>query len=186
MPKRRSVSRKVLHQSAAEATRSVGHGVERLDASERPAASKLAPGLYVTATPIGNLGDASERMRSTLAAVDRILCEDTRVTGAMLAQFGIATPMLPYHDHNAARVRPQVLDMLHRGERVALVSDAGTPLISDPGYHLVRAVRAAGHRVFTVPGPSAIIAALAIAGLPTDRFLFADSCRARPRPVAAR
>ncbi|GGD15338.1 16S rRNA (cytidine(1402)-2'-O)-methyltransferase [Aquisalinus flavus] len=133
----------------------------------------LEPGLYVAATPIGNLKDITLRVIETLRAADLILCEDTRVTGKLLSAHGIKTPMKAYHDHNAARVRPEVLERLERGERLCLVSDAGTPLISDPGYKLVRAVRDAGLSVFTLPGPSAMVAALSIAGAPTDRFLFA-------------
>ena len=133
----------------------------------------LEPGLYVAATPIGNLKDITLRVIEALREADLILCEDTRVTGKLLSAHSIKTPMKAYHDHNAARVRPEVLERLENGERICLVSDAGTPLISDPGYKLVREVRDAGLPVFTLPGPSAMVAALSIAGAPTDRFLFA-------------
>lgn len=131
------------------------------------------PGLYVAATPIGNLKDITLRVIEMLGAVDLILCEDTRVTGRLLQAHGIKTPMRAYHDHNAAQMRPEVLEKLQDGAAIAIVSDAGTPLISDPGYKLVRAVRDAGLPVVTLPGPSALTAALSIAGAPTDRFLFA-------------
>jgi 16S rRNA (cytidine1402-2'-O)-methyltransferase len=137
------------------------------------AARPLAPGLYVVATPIGNLGDITLRALEVLAAADVIACEDTRVTRTLLDRYGIATPLTPYHDHNAALARPKLLARLAAGQAIALVSDAGTPLISDPGYKLVGAVRDAGHAVMAVPGASSVLAALAIAGLPTDRFLFA-------------
>jgi 16S rRNA (cytidine1402-2'-O)-methyltransferase len=132
----------------------------------------LAPGLYIVATPIGHLADISLRALETLAAADLIACEDTRVTGKLLARYAIARPLLSYHEHNAALMRPRLLDKLRGGRAVALVSDAGTPLISDPGYRLVREAQAAGYRVTTIPGPSAALAALAVAGLPTDRFFF--------------
>jgi 16S rRNA (cytidine1402-2'-O)-methyltransferase len=131
----------------------------------------LAPGLHVVATPIGNLGDLSPRAADTLKRADRILAEDTRVTAKLLAHIGAKTPMLRYDDHTNEAERERIVAML-ADQAVALVSDAGTPLISDPGYKLVRAARAAGHAVHTVPGPSAAIAALTLAGLPTDRFLF--------------
>ncbi len=130
------------------------------------------PGLYLVATPIGNLGDVTLRALETLAAVTTIACEDSRVTHRLLDRYGISTPLLPYHDHNAEAVRPRILAMLDGGAAVALVSDAGTPLISDPGFKLVQAAQAAGHRVTAVPGPSAVLAALTASGLPTDRFFF--------------
>jgi 16S rRNA (cytidine1402-2'-O)-methyltransferase len=133
----------------------------------------LQPGLHLVATPIGNLGDITLRALWVLRSVDRILCEDTRVTGRLLAHFGVATPLDPYHDHNAERMRPQALAALHRGERLALVSDAGTPLISDPGYKLVRAALDEGLPVTAAPGPSAALDALILSGLPPDIFLFA-------------
>jgi 16S rRNA (cytidine1402-2'-O)-methyltransferase len=131
----------------------------------------LPPGLYIVATPIGNLSDLSPRAADVLARADLIAVEDSRVTAKLLNHIGTRRPMLPYHDHNAERIRPQLLDRM-RQESVALVSDAGTPLISDPGYKLVRDARAAGIPVTTIPGPSAVVAALTLAGLPTDRFLF--------------
>ena len=135
-------------------------------------ARALAPGLYVVASPIGNLGDISLRALETLAAADLIACEDTRVTARLLDRYGIRTPLTPYHDHNAAVARPKILTRLRDGAAVALVSDAGTPLVSDPGYRLVRAAQDADIPITAVPGPSAVLAALAVAGLPTDRFFF--------------
>ncbi len=133
---------------------------------------KLSPGLYIVATPIGNLGDLSPRAADILSRADLVAAEDTRVTIGLLRHIGIKRPMTPYHDHNADHVRPQLIARLGT-EAIALVSDAGTPLISDPGYKLVRDARAAGHAVVTIPGPCAAVAALTLAGLPTDRFLFA-------------
>jgi 16S rRNA (cytidine1402-2'-O)-methyltransferase len=133
--------------------------------------SELPPGLYIVATPIGNLGDISARAISILSAADVIAVEDSRVTAKLLHRIGVKRPMLPYHDHNADRVRPGLIARL-ASQIVVLVSDAGTPLISDPGYKLVRDARAAGHFVTTLPGPCAAIAALTLAGLPTDRFFF--------------
>ena len=134
-------------------------------------AERLAPGLYIVATPIGNLGDLSPRAGHILAHADAIAVEDSRVTARLLQHIGVKRPMLPYHDHNADRVRPGLIARLGT-EAIALVSDAGTPLISDPGYKLVRDARAAGHLVVTIPGPCAAVAALTLAGLPTNRFLF--------------
>jgi len=132
---------------------------------------ELAPGLHVVATPIGNLGDLSPRAAQTLRNADRILAEDTRVTAKLLAHIGAKVPMTRYDDHSGEAERERIVAQLG-DQAIALVSDAGTPLISDPGYKLVRAARAAGHAVHTVPGPSAVVAALTLAGLPTDRFLF--------------
>ena len=134
---------------------------------------ELAPGLYLVATPIGNLADITLRALSVLARADVILCEDTRHSRTLLSHYAITTPTRPYHEHNAARERPRVLSDLAAGCRVALISDAGTPLISDPGFKLVRASLEAGHRVEALPGPSAALTALGVAGLPTDAFLFA-------------
>jgi 16S rRNA (cytidine1402-2'-O)-methyltransferase len=132
---------------------------------------RLMPGLHIVATPIGNLGDLSPRAAETLRRADRILVEDTRVTAKLLQHIGAKVPMTRYDDHSSEAERERIVAQL--GEQaIALVSDAGTPLISDPGYKLVRAARAADHQVHTVPGPSAAIAALTLAGLPTDRFLF--------------
>ena len=136
-----------------------------------PMTEKLSPGLYIVATPIGNLSDLSPRAAAVLAAVDLIAVEDSRVTAKLLGHIGVKRPMTPYHDHNAERVRPGLIARM-ASEAVALVSDAGTPLISDPGYKLVRDARAAGIAVTTIPGASAVIAALTLAGLPTDRFAF--------------
>jgi 16S rRNA (cytidine1402-2'-O)-methyltransferase len=145
---------------------------------------ELAPGLHLVATPIGNLGDVTLRALWVLRNADRILCEDTRITARLLARFGIATPLSPYHDHNADRVRPIVLEALHRGEKVALVSDAGTPLVSDPGFKLVRDALAEDLPVTAVPGPSAALTALILSGLPPEVFLFAGFLP--PRSAARR
>jgi 16S rRNA (cytidine1402-2'-O)-methyltransferase len=135
-------------------------------------APALAPGLYLVATPIGNLRDVTLRALEVLAAADLIACEDTRVTHKLLDRYGITTALTPYHDHNAAQARPKLLARLKEGAAVALVSDAGTPLVSDPGYKLVRAARDAGTSVTALPGASAVLAALTLAALPTDRFFF--------------
>jgi len=139
--------------------------------SSPPEEGRLSPGLYIVATPIGNLSDLSPRAAAILARADLIAVEDSRVTAKLLAHIGARRPMVPYHDHNADRVRPGLVARLG-GEAIALVSDAGTPLISDPGFKLVRDAREAGHAVVTIPGPCAAIAALTLAGLPTDRFFF--------------
>ena len=133
--------------------------------------AELAPGLYIVATPIGNLGDLSPRAAHILSNAAVVAVEDSRVTAGLLRHIGVKRPMTPYHDHNAEHVRPGLIARMGT-EAVALVSDAGTPLISDPGYKLVRDARAAGHLVVTIPGPCAAIAALTLAGLPTDRFLY--------------
>ncbi|MEJ2377166.1 MAG: 16S rRNA (cytidine(1402)-2'-O)-methyltransferase [Pseudolabrys sp.] len=135
-------------------------------------APKAAPGLYLVATPIGNLADISLRALELLAGADLVACEDTRVTRRLTERYGIDTPLTPYHEHNAAEARPKLLARLVEGEAIALVSDAGTPLISDPGYKLARAASEAGHAVTAVPGASSALAALSVAGLPTDRFFF--------------
>ena len=132
----------------------------------------LDPGLYVTATPIGNLGDITFRAVETLKAADLILCEDTRQTAKLCAAYGINTPRSPYHDHNAARVRPGIIKKLQDGAVVCLVSDAGTPTVSDPGMKLVRDARDAGVMVTALPGPSAALAALSMTGAPSDQFYF--------------
>jgi 16S rRNA (cytidine1402-2'-O)-methyltransferase len=146
--------------------------------------SGLAPGLYLVATPIGNLADITLRALAVLRGVDCIFCEDTRVTSKLLARYGISTPRAIYHDHNAEAVRPAILAALRRGAKVALVSDAGTPLISDPGYKLVRAAIAENLPVTAVPGPSAALTALILSGLPPDAFLFAGFLP--PRQTARR
>jgi 16S rRNA (cytidine1402-2'-O)-methyltransferase len=137
------------------------------------AAPALEPGLYVTATPIGNLGDVTLRALETLAGADLIACEDTRVTSRLTKRYGIETPLLAYHEHNAAKQRPRLLAELGEGRAIALVSDAGTPLVSDPGYRLVTEAIAAGHKIVPIPGASAMLASLVGSGLPSNAFLFA-------------
>jgi 16S rRNA (cytidine1402-2'-O)-methyltransferase len=144
-----------------------------LPAAEFPGDNRLAPGLYVTATPIGNARDITLRALAVLAGCDAIAAEDTRVSAKLFAIHGISRPLMSYNDHNAAGMRPKLLQRLRDGARIALISDAGTPTVSDPGMKLVRAARAEGIAVYPVPGASAALAALAAAGLPTDRFLFA-------------
>jgi 16S rRNA (cytidine1402-2'-O)-methyltransferase len=133
----------------------------------------LEPGLYVVSTPIGNLRDITLRALDVLAQADMVLCEDTRVTGKLMNAYGLKQKLIRYDEHEAEAVRPRVIAALGRDERVALVSDAGTPLVSDPGYRLVIAAVEAGAQVYPIPGASAVLAGLAGAGLPTDRFLFA-------------
>ena len=135
-------------------------------------APRLPPGLYLVATPIGNLRDITLRALEILAAADLVACEDTRVTRKLFDHYGLSAPLIAYHDHNAETVRPKILDKLAAGGAVALVSDAGTPLISDPGYKLARAAAQAGHAVTAAPGPSAALMALTVSGVPTDRFFF--------------
>jgi 16S rRNA (cytidine1402-2'-O)-methyltransferase len=149
-------------------------------------APALDGGLYIVATPIGNLRDITLRALDVLAATDLIACEDTRITCRLLDHYGITTPLTPYHEHNAAAARPKLLTRLAEGASLALVSDAGTPLISDPGFKLVRAAREAGHRVTALPGPSAVLAALSSCGLPTDRFFFAGFLPAKSLQRRAR
>jgi 16S rRNA (cytidine1402-2'-O)-methyltransferase len=139
----------------------------------RQSAQRLKPGLYLVATPIGNLGDISLRALATLSRADLICCEDTRHSRTLLDHFGIHRPLRPYHEHNAEAERPRILDALAAGQMVALISDAGTPLISDPGFKLVRAALESGFPVIAIPGASAVLTGLAAAGLPTDSFLFA-------------
>lgn len=141
-------------------------------AGTRVKAPRLAAGLHVVATPIGNLGDITLRALETLAGADVIACEDTRISRRLLERYGISTPLVPYHDHNGASARPRLLARLAAGDRIALISDAGTPLVSDPGYKLVVEAAEAGHKVTPLPGASALLAALVAAGLPTDCFLF--------------
>jgi 16S rRNA (cytidine1402-2'-O)-methyltransferase len=150
------------------ATASTGYTIDGHAFRSRP----LEPGLYPVATPIGNLGDVTLRALEVLAGADLVVCEDTRVTRTLLDRYGIEKPMAPYHEHNAARERPRLMAMLAGGMTLALVSDAGTPLVSDPGYKLVEEAIEAGVKVIPIPGPSAIMAALVAAGLPTDAFLF--------------
>ena len=160
----------------ARKSSSTASSAARSETIGRPSRSKprsLSPGLYLVATPIGNLGDITLRALDTLAQADVIACEDTRVSRKLLSAHGIERPLVSYHEHNAARVRPQLIARLQAGEAVALVSDAGTPLISDPGHKLVRAATEAGLKVEALPGASADTAALVVSGLPSDRFLFA-------------
>ncbi len=131
-----------------------------------------APGLHLVATPIGNLGDITLRALQTLAGVDVIACEDTRITRRLTERYMISAQLIPYHEHNAEAARPKILKLLAQSGSVALVSDAGTPLISDPGFKLAREARAAGFPVHALPGPSSVLTALAVAALPTDRFFF--------------
>jgi 16S rRNA (cytidine1402-2'-O)-methyltransferase len=135
-------------------------------------APKAVSGLHLVSTPIGNLGDITLRALETLAGVDIIACEDTRITRRLTERYNINALLKPYHEHNAVLARPKILQRLAQGASIALVSDAGTPLISDPGFKLVREVCAAGHPVIALPGPSSVLAALAVAALPTDRFFF--------------
>jgi 16S rRNA (cytidine1402-2'-O)-methyltransferase len=170
-----SASDRAADNVAAAAQKSRHFRLYERDILARP----VPGGLYVVATPIGNLADVTLRALETLAAVDIVACEDSRVTSRLFARYGITTPLTLYHDHNAAAARPKILARLDAGEAVALVSDAGTPLVSDPGFKLVRAALAAGHRVTALPGASAVLAALAVAGLPTDRFHFEGFLPAR-------
>jgi 16S rRNA (cytidine1402-2'-O)-methyltransferase len=149
-------------------------------------AAKLEAGLYLVATPIGNLADITLRALETLAGVDIIACEDTRITRRLTERYAISAELTPYHEHNAAAARPKLLQRLAEGEAVALVSDAGTPLISDPGFKLVREAYAAGFAVTALPGPSSVLAALTVAGLPTDRFYFAGFLPAKQTARRAR
>jgi 16S rRNA (cytidine1402-2'-O)-methyltransferase len=156
---------------------------DKSEPNRHAGASKLAPGLYVVATPLGNLGDISRRAKEVLTEADLVACEDTRVTGRLFQALGLTPPRLVrYDDHAGEDTRAMLLDQVREGKTVALVSDAGTPLIADPGYRLVRAAHDAGLRVMTVPGPSAMIAALSIAGLPSDRFLCSGFLPQRPGP----
>ena len=150
-----------------DATPSYIIGAHRFDAEP------LAPGLYVVATPIGNLGDMTIRALATLAAAETVLCEDTRTSGKLMERFAIKTRLAPYHEHNAQKVRPEILKRLKQGATIALISDAGMPLVSDPGYRLVKEAVELGIPVTACPGPSAVLTGLALSGLPTDRFLFA-------------
>ena len=159
-------------------------GAKSSPLTERPAATgrTLAPGLYLTATPIGNASDITLRALTVLRECDAIVAEDTRITSRLLSIHGISQPLLTYNDHNAPGMRPKLLERLEGGARLALVSDAGTPLVSDPGHKLVRAARARGIAVYPVPGPSAPLAAVTASGLPSDRFLFAGFLPARQGP----
>jgi 16S rRNA (cytidine1402-2'-O)-methyltransferase len=160
-----------VHPSGADLKPPSGEGKSPAAKGNSPAA--LAPGLYILATPIGNAADITLRALAALKGADLVLAEDTRVTAKLFAIHGLKGHLNPYNDHNAAQVRPRILEKLRAGAAIVLVSDAGTPLVSDPGFKLVRAAIAAGIAVTALPGPSAALAALALAGLPTDRFLFA-------------
>jgi 16S rRNA (cytidine1402-2'-O)-methyltransferase len=149
-------------------------------------AAKAVPGLHLVATPIGNLGDITLRALETLAGVDVIACEDTRITRRLTERYAISALLKPYHEHNAALARPKILEKLGQGASIALVSDAGTPLISDPGFKLVREVCAAGHPVIALPGPSSVLTALSVAALPTDRFFFEGFLPSRQNARRAR
>jgi 16S rRNA (cytidine1402-2'-O)-methyltransferase len=162
----KAVSTNTPDVSEQPATRTYAVGGERL------AAPKAAPGLYLVATPIGNLGDITLRALETLAGVDIIACEDTRITRRLTERYAISARLTPYHEHNAAEMRPKILAQLAQGASIALVSDAGTPLISDPGFKLVREASSAGFSVVALPGPSSVLAALSVAALPTNRFFF--------------
>src|ERR1700689_4495593 len=149
--------------------RSNDHAQRRYFVGTHPVdVERLAPGLHIVATPIGNLADITIRALAALAGADLIACEDTRVTRKLLDRYAITTPLTPYHDHNAAKARPVLLRRLAEGAAIALVSDAGTPLVSDPGFKLVRAAHDAGHFVTTLPGASGPLAALPVSGLPTS------------------
>jgi 16S rRNA (cytidine1402-2'-O)-methyltransferase len=154
------------------------------DLLDRELVSPLAPGLYLVATPIGNLTDMTLRALSVLARADHVYCEDTRQTQKLTSRYNLPQRLNPYHDHNAARERPRILKRLTEGTSVALVSDAGTPLISDPGYKLVREAVAQGSAVISIPGPSAVLAGLTASGLPTDSFFFGGFLP--PREAAAK
>lgn len=157
-------------------------GARSLDPPGGPAAR---PALVLVATPIGNLGDLPPRALAALKDADAVLCEDSRVTGGLLARQGIAATMIPLHDHNEAAQAPRLVDRMKAGERFALVSDAGMPLVSDPGYRLVRAAIAAGLGVSAVPGPNAAVMALALSGLPPHPFLFLGFLPAKDGPRGA-
>ena len=153
--------------TVTDSPRSYIIGAHRYDAEP------LAPGLHVVATPIGNLGDITLRALATLAAAETVLCEDTRTSGKLMERFAIRTRLSPYHEHNAQKVRPEILERLKHGATIALISDAGMPLVPDPGYRLVKEAVEQGITVTACPGPSAVLTGLALSGLPTDRFLFA-------------
>jgi 16S rRNA (cytidine1402-2'-O)-methyltransferase len=165
------MTRKTLSDAAASVTGATSAKPnEPSGPSKRP---KIAPGLYLVATPIGNLRDITLRALDVLAAADRVACEDSRVTRKLLTAHHLSRPLVSYHEHNAETVRPRLIQALQDGQSVALVSDAGTPLVSDPGFKLVRAAQDAALPIIAIPGPSAALAALTLSGLPSDRFLFA-------------
>ena len=168
MAKNRRISKEESGDVSVESLRR--HVLARLDDA---LAQPLGPGLYLVATPIGNLADFTLRAISTIARADVVYCEDTRHSRQLLVQYGIDRDLRPFHEHNEDRELPRVLEEIAAGRAVALISDAGTPLLSDPGFKLVRSAVAAGYRVVSIPGPAAPLAALTSCGLPTDRFLFA-------------
>jgi 16S rRNA (cytidine1402-2'-O)-methyltransferase len=157
----------------SDTSRNEGTLVRTTEALRAALGKPVAPGLHLVATPIGNLGDITLRAIATLAGCDVIYCEDTRHSRTLAVHFGLTAPLKPYHEHNGDVTRPHILAALVAGQRIALISDAGTPLISDPGYKLVRAAIEAGHHVTALPGASAVLTALTMSGLPTDCFLFA-------------
>ena len=160
-------------------------GAEATRSLDPPAVPAARPGLTLVATPIGNLGDLSPRALAALKDADAVLCEDSRVTGGLLARQGIAATMIPLHEHNEAAQAPRLVERMRAGECFALVSDAGTPLVSDPGYRLVRAAIAAGVTISAVPGPNAAVMALSLSGLPPHPFLFLGFLPAKAGPRAA-
>jgi len=170
-----SVTESAEPSEAARGSKPQGHGRK---AGEN-AAAPLPAGLYLVATPIGNLGDISRRALDVLRRADRIACEDTRVTRKLMSAEGIATPLSTYHDHSSPRDRRRLLQAVAEGQAIALVSDAGTPLVSDPGFKLVREAIAEGLAVTALPGPSAPLIALLLSGLPSDRFFFGGFLPAR-------
>ena len=164
-------------QADEDAARLVGAALAEQAAREM--AEPLAGGLYIVATPIGNLGDMTVRAATTLARADAILCEDTRVSRTLLSRYAIKRPLRAFHEHNEEAEQVRVLAELADGHAIALISDAGTPLLSDPGFKLVRAVVAEGHAVVALPGASAVLAGLTMSGLPTDSFFFGGFLPAR-------
>ena len=187
MTRRRNAATRKSIRSSVDAKPPQDAGPQAVsEPTESGPASKppVASGLHIVATPIGNARDITLRALDVLAGADVVACEDTRVTSKLLARHGIAVSLTPYHEHNAAKARPALIRRLEDGQTVALVSDAGTPLVSDPGYKLVRACIDAGIPVTGLPGPSAAMTALMVAGLPTDRFLFAGFLP--PRTAARR
>ena len=163
-------SRAYVSRAADGNARSTGRQPD--PAAQGSKTQPLACGLYVVSTPIGNLGDITYRAVDVLNRVNLIACEDTRVTGKLLRHYGISTPMRSYNDHNGAKTRPRLISDLQKGKSVALVSDAGTPLISDPGFKLVRACTDQDIAIIPIPGASAMLAGVVAAGLPTDKIFF--------------
>jgi 16S rRNA (cytidine1402-2'-O)-methyltransferase len=163
--------RAVTETSARQGQTAVARAISR--EAERHLSEPLGPGLYVVATPIGHLGDISLRALSVLVRADAVYCEDTRHSARLLQHYGISVDTRPLHEHNEDQTVPRIVAMLRDGKRIAIISDAGTPLISDPGFKAVRAAAAAGLAVYSIPGPSSVVAALAVSGLATDQFTFA-------------